>query len=90
MSNVPIPSAEGIVATLGIQPESIVVKALEVAKVELVAYLGKPEVEVELASGIFAFANQQFPAVMQNPIASGAEAFIIKLLQARAAKPVTP
>lgn len=86
----PVPSAVGIVATAGVQPESIVIRALEVAKAELVAYLGKPEVEVELAQGIFAFANQQFPTVMQNPIASGAEAFILKLLQARAANSVTP
>jgi hypothetical protein len=79
----PIPSDAGVVATLGIQPQSIVVKALEGAKDALVAYLGRPDVERELAGGIFAFVNAQFPIIAGNPIAQGVEEFLLKLIANR-------
>ncbi len=81
----PIPSASGTIAVAGFQPESIVVKALEGAKDALVAYLGRPDVERELAGGIFAFLNQQFPIVMGNPAARGIETFVLNLIASRSA-----
>lgn len=80
---IPIMSAAGIVATAGVQPEGIVTLALEKARDELVSYLGRPDVESELASGIFAFVNQQFPVVAGNPIANGVEQFLLKLIASR-------
>lgn len=79
-----IPSAAGTVATAGIEPVNIVVQAIASAKNQLVAYLGRPDVENELAQGIFAFVNMQWPAVSGNPIAQGVEKFILNLIASRA------
>lgn len=81
----PIPSDAGIVATAGIEPQNIVVQAIEGAKSQLVAYLGRPDVEKELAQGIFAYVNGQWPVIADNPIALGVEKFILNLIASRSA-----
>jgi hypothetical protein len=82
----PIPPAAGIIATAGTEPESIVMQALDGARAQLVTYLGRPDVEKELAGGIFAFLNKQFPMVAGNPIVGGVEQFVLNLITARGAK----
>lgn len=85
----PVPSAKGIIATAGTEPQNIVVQALTTAKDQLVEYLGRPDVELELAQGIFAFANINLPTVASNPIVSWAEKAILAIISARQAKEAT-